>query len=325
MRFAVFVCAAGLCLAGQRPAPPQPPAEEPPVIRVDVELVNVFFSVRDKSGRFLSSLTKEDFTVLEDGKAQEIRYFTHETDLPLTIGLLVDVSKSQEALIEVEREAAYQFFSRVLRQKDMAFLISFGVESELLQDFTNSPALLRKALGELRLNAGVSVAGPIVNPGPIPTQPRGTVLYEAVFLAADEKLRGEVGRKAIIVITDGNDYGSRIKIEKAIEAAQRSDAIIYSILYEDPRYTSPMYGGFSGTGQLRRMAEETGGRMFRVDRGHPLQEAFDQIQQEMRSQYALAYASSNRARDGGFRKLEIKPKLKDARVQARRGYYASAK
>jgi VWFA-related protein len=295
------------------------PADEDQVIKVDVDLVNLLFSVRDKKGGYLPDLAKDDFTLLEDGKQQDIKFFARETDLPLTIGLLVDVSKSQERLIDDERQASYRFFERVLKPKDMAFLLSFGVDSELLQDYTNSMTLLRSGLAGLRLNAGAfSPTG-----SPIPGQQRGTVLYEAVYLAAQEKLRPEVGRKAMVVITDGDDVGSRIKIEKAIEEAQRSDAIIYSVLYEDPRYTSPMFGGISGEGPMRKMADETGGRLFRVDRHWTLESIYDEIQRELRSQYAFGYTPTNSARDGSFRKIEIRTKNKDLKVQVRKGYYAS--
>lgn len=301
--------------------PPEPPQEEQ-VIRVEVNLVNLYFSVRDRKGGYISTLGKEDFTVFEDGKKQEIRYFSRETDQPLTLGLLVDVSRSQEALIEAERRASSRFFERVLRQKDMAFLLSFGVDAELLQDHTGSPALLARALDRLRLNAGVSGMSPTGTPLPLPGGGRGTVLYDAVWLAAREQLRGEVGRKALIVITDGVDVGSRVKLQEAIEEAQRADAIVYVILFEDLRYTSWQYGGVSGESAMRRLADETGGRIFRVSRRESLDDIYDTIQTELRSQYSVAYAPSNQARDGSFRRIEIKTKNRDYRVQVRRGYYA---
>ncbi len=305
---------AGLAGAGQQ----KPAAEEQSsVIQVDVDVVNLFCSVRDRKGAFLGTLAKEDFTVTEDGKPQQVRYFTRETDLPLTIGLLVDVSKSQERLIEVERRAAGQFFSQVLRPKDMAFLISFGVEAELLQDYTNSPRLLQKALEDLRLNAAVGG----LHPGPVPNRglQRGTILYDAVYLAAQEKLRREVGRKVLVLITDGVDVGSRIKLEEAVEAAQKSDVIIYSIYYVDVRG----YGYFGvSDSALKKMSEETGGRLFHVDRRNDLERVFAEIQQEMRSQYAIGYSSLNPAKDGSFRRVEIRTNRKDVKVQARRGYYA---
>ena len=292
--------------------------ETEPLIRIDVDLVNVLFSVRDKKGALVGNLTKDDFKVYEDGKEQSIRTFVRESDLPLTIGLLVDVSGSQRNLIEVEKHAASQFFQQVLRPKDMAFLISFGSEAELLQDSTNSVALLNKGLQELKASGGIGGFGP----GPVPTinsTPRGTILFDAVSLAATEKLRSEVGRKAIVLITDGVDQGSRYDVRQAIEAAHKADAIIYSIQYLDPT----AYGMFGASdSDLKRMSEDTGGRMFRVDRKNNLKDIFDQIQQEMRSQYAISYTPTNTTRDGSFRKLEIKPISKDLKVQARKGYYA---
>lgn len=296
-------------------------AQEEAVIKVDVDLVNVLFSVRDKKGALIPNLTKDDFQVFEDGKEQQIRQFAKETELPLTIGLLVDVSRSQEMLIDTERRAAAQFFKQVLRQKDMAFLISFGSEAELLQDYTNSQSLLAKALDQLRVDAP---AYSPIHPGPVPTvgTPRGTILFDAVYLAAGEKLKGEVGRKAIIIISDGVDQGSRVKLREALDTAHRSDAIVYSVHYLDWR----AYGGMfqPGDGDLRKMSEETGGRLYKVDRRYTLEQIFDEIQHEMRSQYSVAYSVANAVRDGGFRKLDIKPRNKDYRVQARKGYFASA-
>ena len=301
--------------AAQPPAPPAPAPGELPTIKVEVDVVNVFCTVRDKHGGLVSTLSKEDFELTEDGKRQEIRYFSRETDLPLTIGLLVDVSKSQENLIEVEKEAAYRFFSQVLRKKDLAFLISFGVDAELLQDLTGSPQLLRNGLAELRLNA--SVGG--VLPGPVPNpHPRGTILYDAVYLAADEVLRHEVGRKVIVVITDGVDVGSRVSKAEAIEAAQKADAIIYCIYYADPYYQR--FG--SGYSDLKKMSEETGGRVFRISRKNPLDRIFAAIQEEMRSQYSIGYTSTNPVKDGRFRRIRIRTKRKGLKVQARKGYYA---
>src|SRR5437016_14068711 len=241
----------------KKPAEP----EDIPSIKVDVDVVNVLCSVRSKAGGLVSNLGKDDFTLLEDGKPQTIKYFTRETDIPLTIGLLIDISGSQARLIEDERRAAYQFFSQVLRKKDMAFLISFGPECELLQDFTNSPRLLQSALEGLHVESGVGG----LHPGPVPTASttRGTVLYDAVYLAASDRLQKEVGRKAMVLITDGVDQGSRLKKEAAIEAAQKSDAIIYSIYYVD----QAAYFGHMGFGlgasdhDLRQMSDETGGRL----------------------------------------------------------------
>ena len=294
-------------------------AQDDAVIKVDVDLVNVLCTVRAKNGALVGNLEKKDFQVFEDGKQQEVKYFTRETDLPLTIGLLVDVSGSQERLIEVERRAAHQFFTQVLRKKDVAFLISFGAEAELLQDSTNSPKLLLDGLNQLRLN--VPVGG--VHPGPVPTQQRnaGTILYDAVYLAAYDKLKGEVGRKVIVVIIDGVDTGSRKSRDQSIEAAQKSDAIINSIFYQDS-YAYGGFGGGGGEGELRRMSNDTGGRVFHVDRKYTLEDAFKDLQDEMRSQYSIAYATPNPKKDGAFHKLEIRTANKDQKVQARKGYYA---
>ncbi len=279
-------------------------AQDQSVIKVDVDIVNVLFSVHNKANGLVGNLEKKNFQVFEDGKEQEVKYFTRETDLPLTIGLLVDTSQSQERLMDTERRAAAQFFTKVLRQKDLAFLMQFGAEAELLQDSTSSPRLLQDGLNQLRLS--VPVGG--LHPGPVPTQQNqaGTILFDAVFLAADEKLRHEVGRKAMVLITDGVDTGSRYSKEKAIEAAQKADAIIYSIDYEDPSaYGRPfgtivIGGGGQGEGDLRRMSTETGGRVFKVDRRNSLDDIFRDIQEEMRSQYAIGYTSKNPKKDGSI-------------------------
>jgi VWFA-related protein len=290
-----------------------------PTLKVDVDVVSVLASVRDKRGGLIPNLQKDDFTILEDGKPQTVKYFSKETDLPLTIGLLVDVSRSQENLIDIERRAASQFFSQVLRKKDLAFLMSFGEESELLQDSTGSPRLLTEGLNQLRVSGG---GGGGLHPGPVPTisQQRGTVLFDAVYLAAAEKLKGEVGRKVIVVITDGVDMGSKLTRSQAIEAAQKADAVIYSIDYEDPRYHG-MFGP-SGEGDLRRMSDETGGHVYRVDRKTTLDMVFKELQDEMRSQYMIGYTPSNETKDGGYRKIDIHTSNKDYKVQARKGYYA---
>lgn len=294
-----------------------------PVIKVDVNLVNILASVRNKSGALIGNLDKSDFKIYEDGKEQTIKTFTRETDLPLTIALLVDTSESQARLIDIERRAADQFFSKVLRPKDEAFLIQFGAEAELLQDATNSPRLLRGALNQLRLS--VPVGG--LQPGPVPTMQNqaGTILYDAVYLASNDRLKTEVGRKAIVVITDGVDTGSKISRDKSIEAAQKADAIIYSIYYVDRAAYGGGFGSFGGgggEGELRRMSTETGGQVFPVSNRLPLDEIFRQIQEEMRSQYVITYTPPNPNKDGSYHKVDLKTTNKDYRVQARKGYYA---
>ncbi len=322
-----FALGSALLLAQQPSKPLEPEPDAQPTIRTEVDLVNVLASVRNKNGGLVGNLNKEDFSLTENGKAQEIRYFTRETDLPLTIGLLVDVSRSQERLIDIEREAASQFFSQMLRPKDLAFLISFGEECELLQDYTSSAKLLRAGLNGLKVNAPVS-AGPVGMPGPVPTvyTPRGTVLYDAIYLAAADKLKGQVGRKVLVLITDGVDQGSRLKIEDALRASQMADAVIYSIDYSDPSAYGGgglVFGGGGGEAYLKRLSDDTGGRVFKVSRKHTLSDAFTEIQEEMRSQYAIAYTPSNDVKDGSFRKIELKTREKDLKVQARKGYFAT--
>jgi VWFA-related protein len=293
-------------------------------IKVDVDLVNVLCSVRNKGNGLVGNLEKGDFHLFEDGKEMEIKYFTRETDLPLTIGMLVDTSKSQENLIEPESRAAYEFFKVVLRKKDMAFLLQFGAEAELLQDNTNSAKMLQDGLRQLRLS--VPVGG--LHPGPVPTAQNqaGTILFDAIYLAANEKLKGEVGRKVIVVITDGDDTGSKTPRDRATEAAQKADSIIYFIDYEDPYYHGRGFGTFTichtGNADMSKMSSETGGRVFHVDRKNTLDEIFKELQDEMRSQYSIGYTSPHSQKDGSYHKIEIKTSNKDYKVQARKGYYA---
>ena len=326
-----FVWSATAIAQSVQPAPGQDQTPNPDsTIRVNVDLVNVLFTVRaKKGGALIPNLEKNDFSVYEDSKQQTIQRFSRETDLPLTLGLLIDISASQERLIDIERDAASAFFSSVIRKKDEAFLISFGKSTDLLQDYTDSPRLLSAGLRDLRGDGQTPMgAGPIPNTGPVPTSgsPRGTLLYDAVYLAANEKLKSEVGRKALVLITDGDDQGSTYDIKTAIEAAQRSDAIIYSIYYVDRGFYmgGGMFGGGSGgEHELRRMSSETGGHVFTVDNKHPLSQVFKELQDELRNQYSIGYQSTNPNRDGSFRRLEIKVDKKDERVQARNGYYAT--
>ncbi|MBI3695713.1 MAG: VWA domain-containing protein, partial [Acidobacteria bacterium] len=258
----------------------QPKPEELPSISVEVEVVNIFFTVTDRQGRLITNLDKSDFTVEEEGHPQTIKFFSRQSDLPLTMGLLVDTSVSQGSLIDQERQASSQFFTQMLRvKKDQAFLISFDVNVDLLQDFTDSSRLLRAGLEKLRVNGGAGgMAG-----GPVPSsgKPRGTLLYDAVFLAAEDMLRHQVGRKTVVLITDGNDFGSRLTMKQAIAAAQKSDAILYSILFLDRAFYYRaggygMVGGFGNASALKKMSEETGGKVFEVTKKKSLKEIYDE-------------------------------------------------
>ncbi len=315
------------------PAPGQDQQNQEPTIRVDVDLVNILFTVRaKKGGQLIPNLEKNNFTIKEDGKDQVIQHFARENDLPLTLGLLIDISASQERLIDIERQAASQFFSTVIRKKDEAFLISFGKDTQLLQDYTNSARQLTAAMDDLRGDGQTPMIGrgpiPNINTGPIPQTgtPKGTLLFDAVYLATTEKLKSEVGRKALILITDGEDEGSTYTLRNALEMAQKADAIIYSIYYVDRGFYSRggiMLGGGGGESGLRKMSEETGGHVFTVSNKHPLSEVFQEIQDELRNQYSIGYTPSNATRDGSFRHLEIKTDNSDYKVQARNGYYAT--
>jgi VWFA-related protein len=330
VRFLACIGLASILAGEQPPAQDQQPSQEP-TIRVDVDLVNILYTVRaKKGGALIPNLSKDDFKIYEDGKEQTIQHFSRETDLPLTLGLLIDISASQQNLIQIERDAASAFFSGVIRQKDEAFVISFGKTTELLQDYTNSPRLLRSALNDLRGDGNTPMIGggpiPNVNTGPVPTMgtPKGTLLFDAIYLASNEKLKSEVGRKAMVLITDGEDQGSYYNLKQAVESAQRADAIVYSIYYVD-RY---FYGGAGmlgggGEGDLRKMSDQTGGHVFVVDKKHTLQDVFKELQDEMRNQYAIGYVPTNGKRDGSFRRIEIKTTNSNYRVQARSGYYAT--
>jgi VWFA-related protein len=287
-----------------------------------VNVVNLFFNVKDKHGMLIPNLTKADFEVLEDGKPQNIKYFSAESDQPLTLGIMIDTSASQTRVLEIEQESCAEFMKQVLRPKDLAFVINFYVDVNLDQDFTSNVRDLTRALNKMQINAGVGGGPPGLGGGPIPTTPRGTLLYDAIYLGADEKLKNEVGRKAMIIFTDGEDQGSRLRIQDAIEAAQKADTICYVILIADRGFYG---GGYGGDADMRKLAEQTGGRMIEVgNKPEKLRQAFDQIQNELRSQYNLGYSPSNPKLDGTYRKIQIHPKG-EYKVQARQGYYAMAK
>jgi len=297
-------------------------------LKVNVDVVQLFFNVKDKKGGLIPSLSKTDFDLFEDGKPQTIKYFSAESNLPLTLGMLIDSSGSQQRVLEMEKEVGGSFLDSILRPKDEAFVISFDVDAELLQDFTNSTRLLRTALNSARINAPPSSCGglPGAGGGPLPcsSNPKGTVLYDAVYLAAHDELAKEVGRKAMIILTDGEDQGSQLKIKDAIEAAQKSDSIVYVLLIADRGFYGMM--GYSGDREMKTLASETGGRVIEVgNKPDKLRSAFDQISQELRSQYNIGYTPTNSKRDGTFRKVEIRPKNKDYKLQARSGYYAIAR
>ncbi|HEY6969143.1 MAG TPA: VWA domain-containing protein [Candidatus Angelobacter sp.] len=288
-----------------------------PTFRKNVNVVNVYFTVKDHHGALIPSLSKDEFEVQENGKPQTIKYFSAETNLPLTLGLLIDSSGSMQRMLPEEKIVAADFLRQVITQKDLAFVISFDISVDLLQDLTSDVHLLRSGLDKARINVGGGSGGiPGLGQGPVPiSHPKGTLLYDAVYLASDEVLSKQVGRKAMIVVTDGNDEGSRLKLRDAVEAAQKADAICYVLLLHDPQYGPP------GSGEMRQIAEATGGRVIDVSNPKKIGDAFNQISNELRSQYSLGYTPDDDRRDGSFRKIEVKSK-NGYKVQARKGYYA---
>ena len=317
-------------LAPQTGQGDQPPEEDRSVstLKVNVDVVQLFFNVKDKKGGLIPSLNKDDFEILEDGKPQTIKYFTAESNLPLTLGILIDSSASQMRVLDMEKEVGAAFLGEILRPKDEAFVIGFDVEAELLQDFTNSVHLLRTALESAKVNSPPSscTSIPGVGGGPLPctSKPKGTVLYDTIYLASHDELAKEVGRKAMILLTDGEDQGSRYTIQDAIEAAQKADAICYVLLIADRGFYVG-FGGYSGDREMKKLSAETGGRVIEVgNKPEKLKQAFDQIAQELRSQYNIGYKPTNAALDGSFRKVEIRPKSNSYKIQSRSGYYAVA-
>jgi VWFA-related protein len=304
--------------------PEQTPAA---TFKANVDLVQLFFNVKDKKGGLIPNLPKENFEILEDGKPQTIKYFTPESNLPLTLGILIDGSASQTNVLDMEKQVGAAFLTQILRNKDMAFVMSFDIGVELLQDFTSNPRRLKAALDSVKINSGGHAYLPDIpgmGGGPVPQSgtPKGTLLYDAVYLASHDEMSQQVDRKAMILLTDGEDQGSQYKIRDAIEAAQKADTIVYVLLCADRGFYG--FGGYSGAGEMKKMTEETGGRVIDVgNKTDKLQAAFAQISQELRSQYGVGYTSTNAAKDGKFRKIEIHSK-DGSKVQSRSGYFAAA-
>ncbi|HEY2363816.1 MAG TPA: VWA domain-containing protein [Candidatus Angelobacter sp.] len=287
-----------------------------PVFRKNVTVVNVLCTVKDKHGALIPNLTKDNFELFEEGKPQTIKYFSTQNDVPITLGLLIDSSKSMERTLPEEKVVADGFLQKVLTNKDLAFVISFDISVDLLQDLTSDMHSLRTGLDKARINTNTAGMAPMGNPGPVPTgigQSKGTLLFDAVYLAADEVLSKQVGRKAMIVLTDGDDVGSKLRLKDAIEAAQRADAVAYVLLITDPMYPS-------NYGDMSKLVEQTGGRIITVSRPDKLDKAFAEIAAELRSQYLLGFTSTNPVNDGKFRRIEVKSK-DGYKIQARKGYY----
>jgi len=332
------------------------PQEGQPKIAVEVKTVSVLAAVRDKHGKIIPNLTKDDFQLDEDGRPQTINYFAHESDLPLRLGLLIDTSLSQRRVLDQERTASYSFLDKLLRQdKDLAFVIHFDHEVELLQDFTPSRPQLQAALQKLstpQFDSGSASGGGGGSNGGGGGRGRGghgagTLLYDAIFLASDELMSKQQGRKALIILSDGVDHGSKETMAEAIATAQRSDTIIYSILFADEEGNGRpggfsmggpggMHGGMGGHGGgsryptqeqrpdgkkiLEQISKETGGRLFKVSKKETVEAIYAQIDEELRNQYSLAY-TPDKGNTVGYHKIHLVAKPKDLVVQARDGYY----
>ena len=361
---AASVPSAGQAQANNRPVAAASPPDEPvTTMSVQVKVVNVLATVRDKHGKIVNGLTKDDFSLTEDGRPQTLKYFARDTDLPLTLGLLVDTSMSQRRVLNEERDASESFLAQVLREdKDKAFVIHFDREVELSQDLTSSHEQLRTALESLQTPQFTRTSGGgggSNDPGSgrgrgSGRHGGGTLLYDAVFLASDELMKKQPGRKAVIVLSDGVDMGSRESLEAAIESAQRANTIVYSILFKDdeaygngggfgrtgisiPGMGVPGMGrgGMGGPGGrggrrypeehadgkkiLERISRETGGRMFEVSKKEPVNQIYSQIQEELRNQYSLGYTPN--PVEPGYHKIQVTASRKDLIVQARDGYY----
>ena len=370
----IVVCAALAVAAvnaqsSSSPASPRAAADQPTLnqpattIPVRVNVVNVLATVRDKHGKIISDLTKDDFVLSEDGRPQNIHYFTKESDLPLTLGLLVDTSLSQRRVLDQERSASTSFLQQMVRtDKDKAFVIHFDREVELLQDLTSSHEKLASAIDKLE-TPELTRASTSGGSDPDPSSGRrsghgfggGTLLYDAVYLASDELMKKQEGRKALIILSDGVDHGSKETLDYAIETAQRSNTVVYSILFKDdeaygnhggyggprwggPGMGGPMGGGGMGRGRgrypeqeqrpdgkkiLERISKETGGRMFEVTKKEPVDQIYAQIEEDLRNQYSLGYTPDRAgAVAAGYHKIQLAAKQKDLVVQARDGYYA---
>jgi VWFA-related protein len=318
------------------PSPDAPPVSNAPAapdddqsvatFKLQVNLVDMFFTVKDKNGNLVPHLTKDDCGITEDKQPQTLKSFVAETSMPLTLGMLLDTSGSQQRVLPLEQDAGSRFLEQVLRKKDEAFLLSFDVNIDLLQDFTNDARQLSRAMSKAEINtAGGNGAAGIPGAGggtvPVYGTPKGTLLYDAIYETANKKLNQESGRKAMIILTDGDDQGSTVKISEAIGAAQKSNVMVYVILIADTGF----YGGFgyNGYSAAKRISDETGGRLINVgNNGKKLEDAFQQIEDELRTQYVATYTPSNTKLDGTFRHIAVSCRGDGLKVQARKGYFA---
>ena len=289
-------------------------------LKVQTNVVNVFATVRNKQHGIVTDLTKDDFKITEDGVEQKVEFFSKEINMPITLGMLIDTSASMDRMIDAEHDAASRFLREVMRPKDDAMVITFDFDVDLVADFTQDTSVLASAIRSTRVNS--VGGGGVVTPGTFPggSNAGGTDLYDAIYLACHDELATEAGRKGVIILTDAEDTGSKLGMRDAIEAAQRSDVVIHVLLISDRMAT---FG--TGPGVAHRMAEDTGGRVIDVHNEKSLEKAFDELSEELRSQYVLGYYPINLKRDGTFRKIQVSVARPDVKVLARKGYYAPFK
>jgi VWFA-related protein len=299
----------------------QPPQSQQP-LKVQTTLVNVFVTARDKKNGIISDLTQNDFKIFEDGQEQKVAFFEKDVNMPITLGLLIDTSGSMYNVIGAEQDTASRFLREVMRKKDEAMVISFDFDVDLLADFTQDTNVLERAIRRTSINS--VGGGGVVTPGTIPqgNNAGGTDLYDAAYLACHDELATEAGRKGVILMTDAEDTGSKLRLQDAIEACQRADAVIHVLLISDSSFS----GAFgSGPSVARKMSDDTGGRVINVHNEKSLEKAFDVISEELRSQYVVGYYPTNEKRDGTFRKIKVDIARPDVKVLARTGYYAPFK
>jgi len=287
-------------------------AQDTATFKTGVKVVNVLATVRTKKGEIIRNLEKDDFSIAENGHPQTIRYFARQSDLPLTIGLMIDTSMSQRRVMAAERGASFRFLEQVLRDAtDQVFIMQFDMAMIMRQKLTSSFKQLNDAL--------VDVDTPSRQELSIPTS-KGTVLYDAVVKASKEVMQEQHGRKALILLTDGVDVGSDASLMDAIEAAQRADTLVYSILFSDPG--AYVFGSPDGAGALRRISRDTGAGFFEVSKKHGIDQMFDAIQDELRSQYSIGYVSDEPVRISEWRSIQLTIRQKGFVVQARERYWA---
>jgi len=296
-----------------------PESQKP--LKVQTELVNLFATVRDKDHAILANLKQEDFKIYEDNVEQKVAFFSKEVNLPITLAILVDTSGSQQHLILAEQDTASRFVHQVLHKNDEAMVMSFDTDVDMLADFTEDASVLERAIRRTVVAVDASgaggTAGTVGGGGG-----GGTAFYDAIYLAAHDKLTSEAGRKAIIALTDAEDNDSKLSLKDAAESAQRADAVVHVLLIAEPEGYFMSGMGYGGANAAKRLADDTGGRVIAVRSEKSLEKAFDELTQELRSQYVLGYYPTNTKRDGNFRKIKVEVSRSDAKVLTRRGYYA---